>query len=213
VKQVEAERVETEETRAGHVGRPLYRGSRLKQMLKPLAVRLVSTFWLAVYRLRYGKRVSFGRNFITNGKLVVRGKGRVLFGDDVNAWCHAEKNVLIAFSPQARIVIGDGCRLSGAGIQANLLITIGPRCMLNSTLILDTDFHQVDPVLRHDPTAPAPCAPVTLEENVWVAGQSAILRGVTIGENSVVAFRAVVTKDVSPNVVVAGNPARIVREF
>jgi maltose O-acetyltransferase len=201
----------SEELAAGRVDRPLYRGSRLKQMLKPIAVSLISRFWVSYYKVRYGKGVRFGRNFITNGKLVVKGQGRVVFGDDVNAWCHAEKNVLIAFSPQARIVIGNGCRLSGAGIQANLLVTVGPRCMLNSTLILDTDFHQIDPVLRHDPAAPAPCAPVRLEENVWVAGQSAILKGVTIGENSVVAFRAVVVKDVPPNVVVAGNPARVVK--
>lgn len=205
--------LETAELPAGRVDKPLYRGNRLKQLLKPLAVRLISGFWLTFYRARYGKRVQFGRNFVTNGKLVVKGKGRVVFGDDVNAWCHAEKNVLIAYSPHARIIIGDECRLSGAGIQANLLVTVGPRCMLSSTIILDSDFHQLDPVLRHDSTVPVPCAPVRIEENVWVAGQSAILKGVTIGENSVVAFRAVVVKDVPRNVVVAGNPARVVKEL
>jgi acetyltransferase-like isoleucine patch superfamily enzyme len=193
------------------VSMPLYRGNTLKQMIKPFAVRLISAFWLAVYRARYGKRVRFGRNFITNGKLIIKGKGRVIFGDDVNAWSHAEKNVLIAYSPHSRIIIGDECRISGAGVQANLLVTVGPRCMLSSTIILDSDFHQLDPVLRHDTTVPVPCAPVKIEENVWVGGQSAILKGVTIGVNSVVAFRAVVTKDVPPNSVVAGNPAKVVK--
>jgi len=48
---------------------------------------------------------------------------------------------------------------------------------------------------------------------VWAGGQSAILKGVTIGENSIVGFRAVVTRDVPPNVVVAGNPAGVVKEL
>jgi maltose O-acetyltransferase len=57
------------------------------------------------------------------------------------------------------------------------------------------------------------CAPIEIGENVWLAGQSAVLKGVTVGKNSVVAYRAVVTGDVPPNVVVAGNPARVVKEL
>ena len=56
-------------------------------------------------------------------------------------------------------------------------------------------------------------APITIGNNVWLAGQTAILKGVHIGDNSVVGFRAVVTGDVPPNVIVAGNPGRIVRQL
>jgi maltose O-acetyltransferase len=198
---------------SGRVEVPLYRGSSLKQKIKPLAVRLISAGWLAWYRFRFGKRVTFGRNFVTNGKIIIRGKGRVTFGDNINAWAHAEKNVFVTYGPQARITIGDECRISGVGVQSTLLVTVGPRCMLSSAIILDSDFHQLDPVLRHDTTVPVPSAPVHIGENVWVGGQSAIMKGVTIGENSVVAFRAVVTKDVPANVVVAGNPARVIKEI
>ena len=66
---------------------------------------------------------------------------------------------------------------------------------------------------RHDPGAEVRSEPVVIERNVWIAGQAAVLPGVRIGENSVVGFRAVVTSDVPPGVVVAGNPARIVREL
>ena len=142
----------------------LYRAQGWKRLAKPVVLRVVSALWMRWLKLRLGDRVQFGRNFVTNHRLVVRGPGRVVFGDDVNTWSHAEKTVL-------------------------------------------------DPELRHDPDAPVPCAPIVLEENVWVAGQTAILKGVTIGKNSVVAFRAVVTRDVPPNVVVAGNPARVVKEL
>jgi acetyltransferase-like isoleucine patch superfamily enzyme len=173
----------------------------------------MSALWTRWLKLRLGDRVQFGRNFVANHQLVVRGPGRVVFGDDVNAWSHAEKNVLITFTPDSTITIGDGCRLNGAGIQAYTQVGVGPRCILSSTIIVDSDFHPVDPERRHDPDAPVACAPIAIEENVWVGGQTAILKGVTIGTNSVVAFRAVVTKDVPPNVVVAGNPARVVKEL
>lgn len=191
----------------------LYRGNGLKKLVKPFAVKAISAFWLRLYKLRYGKRVQFGRNFVSRGNLVVKGPGRVVFGDNINAWSHAEKNVLITFTRDARITIGDDCRLNGAGIQAYRQVRIGARCILSSTLIVDTDFHPLDPAKRHDPDSPVVCAPITIGENVWVAGQTAILKGVTIGENSVVGFRAVVTKDVPSNVVVGGNPARIVKHL
>jgi maltose O-acetyltransferase len=185
----------------------------LKKRLKPLVAGTISRVFLAWYGLKYGKRVRFGRNFLTNGKLVIKGPGKVIFGDDINAWCHTEKNVFITYLPEARISVGHGTRLNGISAMAYSTIKVGSRCIVGSTMMVDTDFHSTDPALRHDPDAPFAVAPIELKENVWVAGQSAILKGVTIGENSIVAFRAVVTKDVPPNVIVGGNPARVVKEF
>jgi maltose O-acetyltransferase len=193
---------------------PIYSRARgWKRLVKPFAVRAISRFWVWWFRLRLGDRVQFGRNFQTNGRLVIQGPGRVVFGDDVNAWCHAEKNVLITFRPDSVITVGSGTRLNGAGVQAYTQVDIGPRCILGSTVILDTDFHPLDPAKRHDPQAPVACAPIEIGENAWLAGQSVVLKGVTIGRNSVVAYRAVVTGDVPPNVVVAGNPAKVVKEL
>jgi acetyltransferase-like isoleucine patch superfamily enzyme len=55
-------------------------------------------------------------------------------------------------------------------------------------------------------------APVVLEEDVWVGANAMILKGVTVGRASIVGAGAVVTKDVPPNSIVAGNPARIIGE-
>lgn len=184
-----------------------------RSAIRNILVRAISALWVRWYRLRLGGRVQFGRGFLTNGRLVVRGPGRVTFGDNVNAWCHAEKNVLITYTPTSRITIGEGTRLNGAGIQAYTHVKVGSRCILGSTLLFDSDFHNPDPRLRHDPQAPRPSAPITLCENVWLGGQSAVLKGVTVGENSIVAFRALVVEDVPPNVVVAGNPARVVKKL
>jgi acetyltransferase-like isoleucine patch superfamily enzyme len=197
----------------GRTAIPIYRGRSWRKIVKPVAVRLISAFWMRWLKLRLGDRVRFGRNFQTNGRLVIQGPGNVIFGDDINAWAHAEKNVLITFTPDSRISIGSGTRLNGAGIMAYTHIEVGPRCILGSTLLFDSDFHPLDPARRHDPDAPVSCAPITIAENVWLGGQSAVLKGVSVGENSVVAFRAVVSDDVPPNVVVAGNPARVVKSL
>ena len=190
---------------------PRARGWR--QRVKPVAVRLISGFWVWWLKLRHGDRLEIGRNFETNGRLVIQGPGRVILGDDIKAWCHAEKNVLITYTPDSRISVGAGTRLNGVGIMAYTTIEIGPRGILGSTIVFDSDFHPLDPAHRHDADAPVACAPIRIGANVWLGGQSAVLKGTTIGDNSVVAFRAVVSVDVPPNVVVAGNPAKVVKQL
>jgi maltose O-acetyltransferase len=56
-------------------------------------------------------------------------------------------------------------------------------------------------------------SPITIGRNVWVAGRATVLKGVTIGDDSVVGYGAVVVNDVPRGVVVAGNPARVVRHL
>jgi len=185
----------------------------LRARLKPVAATVISRAWVAWFRLRLGRRVQFGRNFQTNGRLVIRGPGRVIFGDDIRAWCHAEKNVFITYTPDSRIEVGSGTRLNGAGVMAYTTIRFGPGCILGSTVVFDSDFHPLDPAQRHDPHAPVATRPITVGPNVWLAGQSAVLKGTRIGANSVVAFRAVASGDIPADVVVAGNPARVVKRF
>src|SRR6266550_1183512 len=92
--------------------------------------------------------------------------------------------------------------------------------------IFDSDFHPLEPAQRLiDAQALAPyfknrpprpklkTAPVKIADNVWIGMNATILKGVTIGENSVVAAGSVVTKSVPPNIVVAGNPAVVVKKF
>jgi maltose O-acetyltransferase len=55
--------------------------------------------------------------------------------------------------------------------------------------------------------------PITVEDYVWIGGNSTILPGVTIGKHAIVAAGSVVTKDVPPNTIVGGNPARLIREI
>ena len=165
------------------------------------------------YRLLMRGRVSFGKGFICNHSLIIRGPGTVIIGDGVNAWAHQEPTRLITTSPRAVIRVGDNVRLNGPTLLASERIEVGASSMLGSAIVFDSDYHSVRRDRRTNPDAPVRRAPVHVGPNVWLAGQSAVLPGVRVGEDSVVAFRAVVTRDVPSRVVVAGNPARVVREL
>jgi acetyltransferase-like isoleucine patch superfamily enzyme len=95
-------------------------------------------------------------------------------------------------------------------------VTIGDDCLIGGGVrIQDTDGHPLDPVLRRQGMAvPSDnVRPVVIGNNVWIAPRAVILKGVTIGENSVVGTGTVVTHDVPSNTVVAGNPARVIRSL
>ncbi len=112
---------------------------------------------------------------------------------------------------EGRIEVGDNVLLmNGIRLGSASAIIIGDDCMLAGYCYLtDADWHDV-----HDRTSsPGKTAPIVLERGVWIGDSAIVCKGVRIGENSIVGAGSVVTKDVPPNVVVAGNPARIVKKL
>ncbi|MFV8819092.1 acyltransferase [Haliea sp. E17] len=112
---------------------------------------------------------------------------------------------------QGRVEIGDCVLLSpGSRISACDEIVIGDGTMFaHGVYVTDSDWHTLYDRTRRDERV----LPVHIGRNVWLGDHATVLKGVTIGENSVVAARAVVTRDVPPNVVVAGNPAKVVKSL
>lgn len=92
-----------------------------------------------------------------------------------------------------------------------LPITIGDDVQIGPNVQLLTPTHPLDAETRRDKWEAG--KPIVIGNNVWLGGGAIVLAGVTIGDNSVVGAGAVVTKDVPSNVVVVGNPARVVREL
>lgn len=88
-------------------------------------------------------------------------------------------------------------------------ITIGEDCQIGPNVQLLTPTHPVEPQPRRDKLEAA--LPITIGDNVWLGGGVIVCPGVTIGDNSVIGAGAVVTKDVPPDVVAVGNPARPIR--
>lgn len=148
------------------------------------------------------------------------GAGEIVLGEDVQfgwkrsplfytGYCHVE-----AASPDARIELGDRVEFNnnafikseGAGI------TVGADGLFGAEVqIFDSNFHELDPRRRRGGTPRM--APVEIGENVFVGMGVKILKGATIGADSVIGAGAVVTGAIPAGVIAAGNPARVVREL
>jgi maltose O-acetyltransferase len=90
-------------------------------------------------------------------------------------------------------------------------VTFGDNCMVGPGTLIASVGHPVDGARRRGRVAFA--KPVTFGNDVWIGGNASIMPGVTVGDNVVVAAGAVVTHDVPSNCVVAGVPARVIREL
>ena len=97
-----------------------------------------------------------------------------------------------------------GCTLLAlGGITIEDDVFIGPHC------VLATEYHPEEPSQRHTLLT----KPIVIRQNAWLGANVTVLAGVTIGRNAIVAAGSVVTKDVPDNSVVAGTPARVIREI
>jgi len=89
-------------------------------------------------------------------------------------------------------------------------LDIADDVMIGPNVSIITSGHPIEPSQRR---AAVVAKPIAIERNVWIAAGATIIGGVTIGENSVVAAGSVVTKNVPPNTLVGGNPARLIRSI
>jgi Hexapeptide repeat of succinyl-transferase len=102
---------------------------------------------------------------------------------------------------------GGGGLNNGASISCFERITIGEVAFIGpDVLIRDSDSHVTSTGTR------PPTQPITIGDHVWIGARAIILKGVTIGDGASVAAGSIVTKDVAPRTLVAGNPARVLRE-
>jgi acetyltransferase-like isoleucine patch superfamily enzyme len=108
--------------------------------------------------------------------------------------------------PTAHVRVGDRTYINRRSeIMCRTRVTIGADCAIAwDVSISDTDYHRLD----HDLCD----APVTIGDHVWIGARAAILKGVAIGPGAVVAAGAIVTRDVPAGKLVAGAPARVIRD-
>lgn len=142
----------------------------------------------------------------------IQGSGDLYVGDRVTLDGKSTIAFAARFTERPTLRIG-----SRTLISHNCLFTIaqevsiGSDCMIASdAFIFDSSGHPADPAARLAKLPPAPeeIRPVRIGNNVWIGRRATIFPGVTVGEGSVVSAGAVVTSDVPPYTLVAGNPAR-----
>lgn len=188
------------------LGRKLY-------LIKMLLVEFFSGIFmkvkLKIFQISYGTSCKFfGQTYIYKQK-----NSHIKLGDNLTFRSYPNSNLigidrncsLSTLTPEAKLIIGNNCGFSGTVIGAFVLIELGQnvRCGAN-TLITDSDWH------LDDPRAGKPKA-VKIEDNVWLGEGVKVLKGVTIGKNSVIGAGSIVVSDIPENVIAAGNPARVIK--
>lgn len=112
--------------------------------------------------------------------------------------------------PKGSLSLGSAYINAGTQVRCMNRIEIGDGCAIGrNVLIMDFDAHEItyDNGDKNRITAP-----VTIGKHVWIGAGATILKGVTIGDDAIIGAGSVVTKDVPANTIVAGNPARVIRE-
>lgn len=145
-------------------------------------------------------------------------------GDSFNPLCRNIKGCIVAERANTKITIGNHVGMSSPCLWAKLKITIGDYVNIGGDcIIMDSDAHNLDWRIRDSQrmfdskeymdTHTAKCSPIHIGNHVLIGTRSIILKGVTIGDGSVIAAGSIVTKDVPANVIAGGNPCKVIKSL
>lgn len=173
------------------------------------------TYELIQTRLVWGWRLHrLGKRTVLRYKLLVNNPCAVSIGAYVTM---LSQYVLADLRPGAgeypKIIIGDGCTIQFR-FQCNAArsVVIGKNVLIASNVLITDSDHIVEPgglpVTRNPRFV---TRPVRIEDNCWIGQNAVILKGVTVGHDSIIGANSVVTRSVPPFSVAAGNPARVVK--
>ena len=159
----------------------------------------------AQLRLRGKARVPFSVRL--RGRVQLSGCGEVVLGEGVSLNGTVVPIELVTYT-SGRVEIGNHTFVNyGSSIAARTSVKIGSHCLLGHyTFVMDNDQHDV---VKHWELPQS--EPVIIEDHVWIGSKAVILPGVRIGSRAVIGAGSIVTKDVPPRCVAAGNPARVLR--
>lgn len=158
-----------------------------------------------------------------NGAVRVVGQGRIVIGAGTRMNSGPRRNpiggdtCLTLVCRGGKIDIGPDCGLSNCTIVSDTHVIIGAGTMIGGGVkIYDTNFHSIDSQLRRQERVRryhGLSRPVTIGRDVFIGAHAIILKGVTIGDRSVVGAGSVVSRDIPADEIWAGNPARLVRSL
>ena len=158
------------------------------------------------YRLRY-RNLSLGPGVLFIGRLKLARGTKLSLG----AHCRVRKTVIV--NGGGEVSVGEHTLLNGCWIGAAQRVEVGAWALISDCNISDTDFHNLAPRERHLPASARASSPVVIGRNAWIGARAIVLKGSRVGTDSVVGSGSVVRGDVPEGVVVAGNPAVVVKRF
>ncbi|NNJ11086.1 acyltransferase [Chloroflexales bacterium ZM16-3] len=174
-------------------------GQILHEELSPLQPRLILIRFMTSLIPRYaGTRL---RAHILRAAGIQIGHGSILMGTPL---LYGEGKIIRQLHIGGYTVINIGCVFDLSGP-----IMIGDHVAIGHEVMFLTSSHQIDKAIHR--AGPLFTAPITIEDGAWIGARSVVMPGITIGAGSIVGAGAIVTKDVPPNTMVGGVPARVIR--
>lgn len=150
-----------------------------------------------------------GSEIEITGPLVIQNAGTIEIGNQVILGATWYKPIVFSVArPDGRLIIENNVFIN-YGVDIGLMqeIVIGACAMIgNDCLLYDTDWHSLDGLEQE-----IPVAPTHIGRGAWLGARVIVMKGVTIGDNTVVAANSTVTHDLPPCVLAGGNPARVIR--
>lgn len=145
-------------------------------------------------------------------------------GECINPLCRTQRGCIVAERAESVIEIGHHVGMSSPCLWAKQCISIGNYVNIGGDcIIMDSDAHNLDWRIRDSGEMfsatetldghTAKCAPIVIEDHVLIGARSIILKGVTIGEGSVIGAGSVVVKDIPAHSIAAGNPCRVIKRL
>lgn len=150
-----------------------------------------------------------GSEIELKGPVMIKNAGTIEIGNQVMLDANWHKPIYISLSsPSAKLTIEHNAGINyGTEISLMKEVFIGAYSLISiDCLIYDTDWHNLDG-LDHD----IPVEPTRIGRGVWLGARTVVLKGVTIGDNTVVAANSLVTRDLPDNVLAGGCPAKVIR--
>jgi len=171
--------------------------------------------------------ISFKSLIRFHGQIYLKSQGKFLIGENVIINSCRNINTIggdtrtnILIWQGAKMSIGNDVGISNSTFVCQNSIIISERVLIGgSCKFYDTDFHSIEsgsrlnPYLKGLPDNNVKSAPILIDQGAWIGGHCIILKGVTIGKNSIIGAGSVVTKNIPNNEVWGGNPAKFIRKL
>lgn len=188
----------------------------LSALIQTWASEKVKKKWRGFWRLKkwgIGWQLrnvqTWGTEIELTGPVIVQNSGNIDIGNQVIFDSKWYKPIYLSLShPDAKLIIENNAYINyGTEISLMKEIVIGAYSLISiDCLIYDTDWHNLDGVSEN-----IDAQPTRIGRGAWLGARVMVLKGVTVGDNSVIAANSVVTKDIPSNVLAGGNPARVIR--
>jgi acetyltransferase-like isoleucine patch superfamily enzyme len=203
-----------EEAFSSFINRSTKRLRRQPSLIFPALFAYIRGLYYRMKFLLLFKKIRIGAHFRVYGRLTITGPGSVILGKDCLILSQMTKPVCITTQlSDSRVIIGDHVGLNGTSIVCFDEIVVDDYSNIADAYITDSSSHPLSADRRLYSALDIPVEKVHIGKNVWISTHVVILKGVRIGENSVIGAFSLVNKSLPMDILAAGIPAKPIKKL